>query len=252
VAGLTNDLLATRRAFQRPPSPDDEPERTQSLDHRLLQELHHRTGDRWRQLSLVLEEDMRQYDRFVRSQCRQIITLPEPPAQESDGESELRRRFSTRIDSALRRFVLALELDEDVEPGLLRARQTARWLPRLAPVVLILSIATAWLGDWDPIPASIMFGSGLMLLTVVYLLTQMRLAAARNAILDKLEESTATLREMLSDQLKEEVNHVFEKSREILQPLQTAALQTEQDGALRLERLRRLGESFEALEKQVG
>jgi hypothetical protein len=252
VAGLTSDLLTTRRAFQRPPAPDDEPERTQSLDHRLLQELHHRTGDRWRQLSLVLEEDMRQYDRFVRSQCRQIITLPEPPAHEIDGASELRRRFSTRIDSALRRFVLALELDEDVEPGLLRARQTARWLPRLAPVVLILSIGTAWLGDWDPVPTSIMFGSGLMLLTVVYLLTQMRLAASRNAILDKLEESTATLREMLSDQLKEEVNHVFEKSREILQPLQTAALQTEQDGALRLERLRRLGESFEALEKQVG
>jgi len=251
VAGLTNDLLATRRAFQRPPLPEDEPERTQSLDHRLLQELHHRTGDRWRQLSLVLEEDMRQYDRFVRSQSRQIITLPEPSAQENEGESELRRRFTTRIDSALRRFVLALELDEDVEPGLLRARQTARWLPRLVPVVILLTVVTAWLGDWDPIPASIIFGSGLMLLAVVYLLTQMRLAAARNAILDKLEESTATLREMLSEQLKGEVSHAFEKAREILQPLQTAALQTEQDGALRLERLRRLGESFEALARQV-
>jgi hypothetical protein len=148
--------------------------------------------------------------------------------------------------------VLALELDEDVEPGLLRARQTARWLPRLAPVILLLTAATAWLGDWDPVPAVIMFGSGLMLLAVVYLLTQMRLAAARNAILDKLEESTATLREMLAEQLKEEVRHAFEKSREILEPLQTAALQTEQDGALRLDRLRRLGDSFQALEKQVG
>ena len=249
VAGLTNDLLATRRAFQRPPSPEDEPERTQSLDHRLLQELHHRTGDRWRQLSLVLEEDMRQYDRFVRSQSRQIIALPEPPIPE--GESELRRRFTTRIDSALRRFVLALELDEDVEPGLLRARQTARWLPRLAPLVLMMTLITAWLGDWDPVPALIMLGSGLMLLAVVYLITQMRLAAARNAILDKLEESTATLREMLAEQLKEEVSHAFAKSRETLEPLQASALQTEQDGAFRLERLRRLGESFEALSRQV-
>jgi hypothetical protein len=48
------------------------------------------------------------------------------------------------------------------------------------------------------------------------------------------------------------VRHAFEKSREILEPLQTAALQTEQDGALRLDRLRRLGDSFQALEKQVG
>ncbi len=255
VAGLTNDLLATRRAFQKPPSPEDEPERTQSLDHRLLQELHHRTGDRWRQLSLVLEEDVRQYDRYVRSQSRQIITLPDPPAPETEGESELRRRFSTRVDSALRRFVLALELDEDVEPGLLRARQTARWLPRLVPGVLVMTIVTAWLGGWkywdDLLPALIVLGSGLMLIGVVYLITQMRLAAARNAILDKLEESTTTLREMLSEQLKEEVMHAFTKSRETLEPLQAAALQTEQDGALRLERLRRLGESFEALEKQV-
>jgi len=191
----------------------------------------------------------------MRSQSRQIITLPDPPAPETEGESELRRRFSTRVDSALRRFVLALELDEDVEPGLLRARQTARWLPRLAPGVLIMTIVTAWLGGWknwdDLLPALIVLGSGLILIGVVYLITQMRLAAARNAILDKLEESTATLREMLSEQLKEEVTHAFTKSRETLEPLQTAALQTEQDGALRLERLRRLGESFEGLEKQV-
>jgi hypothetical protein len=121
--------------------------------------------------------------------------------------------------------------------------------------VLIMTIVTAWLGGWknwdDLLPALIVLGSGLMLIGVVYLITQMRLAAARNAILDKLEESTATLREMLSEQLKEEVTHAFTKSRETLEPLQTAALQTEQDGALRLERLRRLGESLEGLEKQV-
>ena len=60
VAGLTNDLLATRRAFQRPPSPEDEPARQQSLHHRLLHELHHLTGDRCRQMGRMLEEDVRQ------------------------------------------------------------------------------------------------------------------------------------------------------------------------------------------------
>ena len=248
VAGLTNDLLATRRAFQRPPSPEDEPLRQQSLDHRLLHELHHRTGDRWRQMSLVLEEDVRQYDRYVRSQGRQVLPLPEAFGANDDrsgAESELRRRFTTRIDSALRRFVLALRLDDDIDPGIQRARQTARWLPILIPLVALLAGVAGWLGGWQA--AAIVTGSGAMLVAVVYLLTQMRLASARNAILDKLEESTGTLREMLAEQLQEETTHAFSRARELLEPLQNETSTVEQDAAQRMERLRRLGDSLETL-----
>jgi len=251
VAGITNDLLATRRAFQRPPLPHEEPERPQSLDHRLLQELHHRTGDRWRQLSLIVDEDARQFARLMQLQGHQWFDLPEAPGQENESESEFRRRFTTRIDSALRRFVLALRLDEDVEPGLHRARRTARWLPRLAPVAALITVATAWAGDWDVIPAALMFGSCLMLLAVIYLLTQMQLAAARNAILDKLEDSTATLRETLLGQFQEEVAHAFADSQKVLEPLQATALLAEQESLLRLERLRQMEGAFESLARQV-
>jgi predicted nuclease with TOPRIM domain len=86
-----------------------------------------------------------------------------------------------------------------------------------------------------------------MLVAVVYLLTQMRLASARNAILDKLEESTGTLREMLAEQLREETNHAFSKARELLEPLQNETATVEEDAAQRMERLRRLGDSLESL-----
>ena len=184
----------------------------------------------------------------MRSQSRQVLPLPEGFGENDDrsgAESELRRRFTTRIDSALRRFVQALRLDDDIEPGIQRARQTARWLPLLIPLVAVLAGVAGWLGGWQA--ATIVTGSGAMLVAVVYLITQMRLASARNAILDKLEESTGTLREMLAEQLREETNHAFSKARELLEPLQNATSTVEQDAAQRMERLRRLGESLETL-----
>ncbi|MBK8091905.1 MAG: dynamin family protein [Verrucomicrobiaceae bacterium] len=256
VAGLSQDLLATRRAFARPLPPEAEEERQQSLDRRLLQELYQRTGDRWRQTSLILDEDTRQYERYMMIQAGDVLPKeaisPTPSTTEMapDGESELRRRFTTRIDSALRRFVLGLRLDEDIEPGLLRARETARWLPRLAPVVILVVLLAGLLGDWQK--ALILLLAGLMLLGMLFIVTQMRLAAARNAILDKLEESSATLREMLATQLKEEVGHGFSRFKDLLTPLQADALQQEQSAALQAERLRHLAESFATLVTKVG
>jgi hypothetical protein len=67
-------------------------------------------------------------------------------------------------------------------------------------------IATALCGWLDGLmSAGIAAGAGLLLLAVVYLLTQVRLSNARNAILDKLEESSVTLRDMLSKQVTEDV-----------------------------------------------
>jgi GTPase SAR1 family protein len=252
VAGLTADLLATRRAFAREPDPEAEPERQLSLDRRLLHEMQQRTGDRWRQSGLILEEDARQYERYMRHQAAGHLPLGEPilPPADTQAESELRRRFTARIDSALRRFVLALRLDEDIEPGLIKARESARWLPRLAPLVAVGVAGGGFFNGW--LGAGICLAIGLMFLGVFFLITQMRLAGARNAILDKLEESSATLREMLATQLTEEVAHVFERFAELLTPLQCDLQQREQDAALRAERLRRQETALQELAAKVG
>lgn len=252
VAGLTADLLATRRAFAREPDPEAEPERQLSLDRRLLHEMQQRTGDRWRQSGMILEEDARQYERYMRHQAAGHLPLGDPllPPAETQAESELRRRFTARIDSALRRFVLALRLDEDIEPGLIKARESARWLPRLAPLVAVGVAGGGFFNGW--LGAGICLAIGLMFLGVFFLITQMRLAGARNAILDKLEESSATLREMLATQLTEEVAHVFERFAELLMPLQCDLQQREQDAALRAERLRRQETALQELAAKVG
>ncbi len=254
VAGLAGDALTTRRAFQRPPSPDDEveAERQHSLDHRLFQELQHRTGDRWRQVGMVLEEDLHQFERFLYAQGRGTLfpaDVPLPAHDYDTQESEFRRRFGTHIDSSLRRFVLSLKLDEDIEPGLERARSTARWIPRLAlPAVISIGLC-AWLDGL--VGASIATGAAIMLLLAVYLLTQIRLSSARNAILDKLEVSSGTLRELLAKQVRGDVTDMFAKFLELLNPAQATASQAEQEHSVHVNRLHALTESLTALERRI-
>ena len=251
VAGLASDALTTRKAFQRKGAEDDNAARPQSLDHRLFQELQHRTGDRWRQVSLVLEEDVHQFERFLFAQGRGILFPPDvvlPSHDYGEEESELRRRFGTHVDSSLRRFVIGLKLDEDIEPGLESARVTARWLPRLILPVIIGTALCGWMDDL--VSAAIAFGAGL-LLAVVYLLTQIRLAKSRNTILDKLEESSATLREMLAKQVTEDVTHSFTKFLDTLNPAQASAAQLEHEQSTQVERLRQLSDSFDTLDQQI-
>jgi GTPase Era involved in 16S rRNA processing len=254
VAGLASDALATRKAFQRKDF-DDESEtaaRPQSLDHRLFQELQHRTGDRWRQVSLVLEEDVHQFERFLYAQGRGVLFPADvvlPSHDYGEEESELRRRFGTHVDSSLRRFVIGLELDEDIEPGLENARVTARWLRRLVFPVVITTVLCGWFDDM--VSAAISLGAGLLLLAVVYLLTQVRLSNARNAILDKLEESSIKLREMLSKQVTEDVTSNFTKFLDTLNPAQANAAQVEREQSAQVERLRQLADSFSVLDQQI-
>lgn len=255
VAGLASDALTTRKAFQRKGAEEEESEngaRPQSLDHRLFQELQHRTGDRWRQVSLVLEEDVHQFERFLHAQGRGILFPMDavlPSHDYGEEESELRRRFGTHVDSSLRRFVIGLKLDEDIEPGLESARVTARWLPRLILPILIGTALTGWLDDL--MSAGIAFGAGLLLLAVVYLLTQVRLSNARNSILDKLEESSSTLREMLSRQVTEDVTASFTKFLDTLNPAQASAAHVEREQSTQVERLRQLAESFGVIDEQI-
>lgn len=254
VAGLAHDALATRRAFQRKDAEDESEAsaRPQSLDHRLFQELQHRTGDRWRQVSLVLEEDVHQFERFLYAQGRGILFPPDvvmPSHDYGEEESELRRRFGTHVDSSLRRFVIGLKLDENIEPGLESARVTARWLPRLILPVLIATGLCGWFDDM--VSAGIAFGAGVLLLAVVYLLTQVRLNNARNAILDKLEESSVTLRSALSKQVTEDVTNSFTKFLDTLTPAQISAAQMEREQSQQVERLQQLAESFDELNQQI-
>jgi len=251
VAGLAEDALSTKRAFDQKFEEEDTPttgNKAQSLDHRLFQELQHRTGDRWRQVGIILEEDYLQYERFLHAQGRGSL-YPADDKLPTEGDPEIRRLFSAHIDSTIRRFVLGLKLDEAIEPGLTAARRRARWVPWLA-VPTLLGIGVAWYFE-GPLGSAIAAAAGLLLVGAAFLITQAALNNARNTQIERLEESAKPLREMLSVQVRLDIETLFGRFLAILNPAQEQAGRREQQMHEQTESLRILDEELDMIEMQV-
>jgi len=247
VAGLADDALATRQAFKKE-SPTEELTKTESLDHRLFQELQQRSGDRWRHVGIILEEDYLQYDRFLHSQGRGTL-FPADAVLPTETDPELRRLFAAHIDSTIRRFVLGLKLDEAIEPGLIKARKRARWVPWLVMPVLA-AVGAAWHFD-GPVGAAISTGGGLLLIGFALLITQAALNQTRTQLMDRLETSTAKLRDMLVTQVHNDVETLFSRFVPMLQPIQLEAAQREHHLLSQNERLQALADSFHSFQREL-
>lgn len=251
VAGLADDALATKHAFDKKDEDEDMPttgNKAQSLDHRLFQDLQHRTGDRWRQVGIILEEDYLQYERFLHAQGRgSLFPLDDKLPTESD--PEIRRLFSAHIDSTIRRFVLGLQLDQAIEPGLLAARRRARWVPWLS-LPTVLGIGAAWYFE-GPLGAGIAAAAGLLLVGAAFLIAQAALNTARRSLVDRLERSALSLRDMLTSQVQLDVETLFSRFLPILGPAQEQAAVREQQMHAQTERLRVMFEEIEVVEQEL-
>lgn len=223
VRELADISLATRRVLRSESKVERDDEMPQSLDHRLFQNLLQRTGERWRQMGHLLEEDYRQFNRYLRSEGRASLFLGgESAGSDGDSETELRRRFIARVDSTLRRFVLDLKLDASLEPGVEGARKRARRVPWIAGLAFIAG-AVGWYFD-GPLMAGAAFASGLLLTGFFFVLVQASLNGTRRSMTDKLEESRIVLREMLAAQVKEDVESAFSRFEKVLRPAHEGVL----------------------------
>lgn len=247
VAEMADDVLSTGQAFKRANSEDEEI-KPESLDHRLFQDLQHRSGDRWRQVGIILEEDYLQYERFLYIQGRGSL-FPEDAPLPAESNPDLRRLFAVHIDSTIRRFVLGLKLDEAIEPGLIKARQRARWVPWLILPVLI-AVSAAWYFD-GPIGAAISAAGGMLLLGFALLITQTALNQTRGQLADHLEISTLKLREMLQAQVQHDVSTLFGRFVPLLEPAQQEAQTHEQRLLSQGERLQALSDSLHAFQREL-
>jgi small GTP-binding protein len=232
VANLAAETLSTRSAFRGLPGDDEQEldihQAPPSLDHRLFQDLQHHNSDRWRQVSLILDEDVHQFERYLISVGGTSFptgTALLDPAPE-DYHLELRRHFTARVDSAIRRFVVGLDLDHTIEPGLKKAAARARVVPRLIAPVLIGTALTFWFAGW--ISAAAVAIGGLLSLLAFYLLTKAALNATRGELIDKLDASSTQLHDLLSKHVTAEVQTAFGQFQDLLIPAGKATAEREQ------------------------
>jgi GTPase SAR1 family protein len=248
IASMSDEMLSLKTATR---SESDDDRGLDSLDHRLFQEIMFRVGERWRHVAGVVEEDHRQFTRYLHSQGRGELYL-EPLNEIRDIEDpaiEMRRRFVARVESTLRKFVIGLKLDEAVEPALLKARKRAR----LMPVSIALSVVATGIAWWlgGHIPALVALGGGALLVLCTWLLARSSLTRTRRLLRDRLVSSSDVLRGMLADQIKEDTEHTFSRFLTILTPARDEAVLREQHLIRQAAPVAALRESFDRLEREL-
>jgi GTPase Era involved in 16S rRNA processing len=248
IAQMSEELLSLKVAT-RDDSADERG--LESLDHRLFQDMMMRVGERWRQAASVVEEDHRQFTRYLHSQASTEIYLS--PLNErrdiDDPAVEMRRRFVARIESTLRRFVIGLKLDVAVEPALIKARSWAKMIPTVFSLAMIATGLAWWFGGLVPVLLSLIVGGLLMLLT--WFLARASLIKTQRELKEKLHSASSQLTGMLAEQIKEDTEHTFSRFLDILIPAGEEALIREAQLVQQTEMVANLRESFDLLEREL-
>jgi small GTP-binding protein len=223
VANVASEILSTRSAFNKAAEDESiELEVSQappSLDYHLFQDLQKHNSERWRQVALILTEDVSQYERYLQAKGQTALPAQleaedqEPP---ENRYQELRHRFTARVDSAIRRFVVDLELDQTVEPGLLKATKRARLVPKLVlPAIAITGIAFYLQGLQAALAAAL---AGMLSILSLYILTRITLSGTKRQLIDKLEASSPNLHALLSKHVQTDVEAAFTGFAQRLKP----------------------------------
>jgi GTPase Era involved in 16S rRNA processing len=248
IAQMSEELLSLKVAT-RDDSADERG--LESLDHRLFQDMMMRVGERWRQAASVVEEDHRQFTRYLHSQASTEIYLS--PLNErrdiDDPAVEMRRRFVARIESTLRRFVIGLKLDVAAEPALIKARSWAKMIPTVFSLAMIATGLAWWFGGLVPVLLSLIVGGLLMLLT--WFLARASLIKTQRELKEKLHSASSQLTGMLAEQIKEDTEHTFSRFLDILIPAGEEALIREAQLVQQKEMVANLRESFDLLEREL-
>lgn len=167
----------------------------------------------------------------------------------TETDPEIRRIFGVHIDSTIRRFVLSLKLDEILDPGLRAARRRARWVPWLVTSTLLGTGLAGYHEGWAG--AGIAFAVGALLLGITFFIIQHALQQAKQALTGRLDQSSQDLNEMLTHQIRVDMESFFGRFLEILEPAREVAFDQEQQMLTQIQRLDHLIEEFESMEREV-
>ncbi len=198
----------------------------QNVDLRLFQDMLARSGERWQQVAAILEDDFKRFEDYISHHWRGELHLNELKNDEGeDVSAEARVRFFSKFETALRRFVLGLQIHETVAPGLALSTRRARRLPWLVAPLMPVSAAVWALLGWQAGLAAV----GFMLLVLGVLLLTLR--AGLNHTLRLLawqfDEARETLRTLLKEHAREETENAFAVFSRILQPAKESLEQEE-------------------------
>ena len=222
----------------------------QNLDLRLFQDMLARSGERWQQVAAILEDDFKRFEDYINHHWRGELHLSELKNDEGEDVSlETRRRFFSKFETALRRFVLGLQIQETLEPGLALSRKRARRMPWLVAPLLPASAAAWAVFGWPAGLAAVGFTALLFLVLMLVLRAGLHRTLALLAI--QFEDARDTLHNFMKEHAREETENAFGVFSRILEPARDGLEQEEEAKRSVSTRLQDVQLSFQKLAAEL-
>jgi hypothetical protein len=153
------------------------------------------------------------------------------------------------VDSAIRRFVVGLNLDDSIEPGLKKAAARARLIPlQILPLLIATGAGFYWGGGAT---AAAIATCGILSLLAFYLLTKAALASTQRQLIDKLDASSSQLHELLTRHVTEDVESAFGHFMGLLTPAAETTQKREKELESQTHSLADLGKRFDHLQQRL-
>jgi GTPase SAR1 family protein len=210
-----------------------------NLDHRLNQELLTTSADRWKNIATTLDDDVQRFGAFVARQWLGEFYLEPRSDVPADDPVHAHRRFQARVESALRRLVIGIRMEDVLEPAAELTVRAAKRVPWIGGISVALTLAAFAWGGRDL--GLIFLGVGLLWVGIELLRLKGRLRKALNALANMFETARPTLRTMIKDQISDETQSAFAMYSRVSSP----AADEEPDLAARATQLKALKVSLE-------
>jgi hypothetical protein len=189
----------------------------ENLDHKLNQDLLTSTSERWKHAAATVDEDCRTFDAYVAKQWHGEFYLHQPPPISDPADPEhAHRRFQARLESALRRFVMSIQMTECLEASTTLTRKQVRRFPWVMLVLSLVVTFVFWYWGW----VAGLCAAAVLVLTGVGMLVSIRrvVRSGVEALVSQFDTSRPVLLTMLRDQLSEETRSMFATFDTVLQP----------------------------------
>jgi GTPase SAR1 family protein len=215
VIRFTQDSFSVQKSFAAIREDNRLPK---NLDHRLYQDLLASAGERWQQISLILQDDFRRFEEYLKQRWQGSASL-EDVMRDSDGDhasDAARQRFTARVDSTLRRFVLSLQINEVLEPGLVKSRAQAKRFWWLVLGLFIIAIGAGfYLGVKSMLVglAAVVVGALILLLLLRYTLRRSLIELA-----GQFDAARSQMKVMLREQTAQDADTAFGIFTRIINP----------------------------------
>lgn len=175
--------------------------------------------ERWDHAGAIVEDDVGNYAGFLTEQIQSglKVQMREELRPDDTFWKAQRRRFGQRMEQILNQCVHDTGAEAILQPALPKSRRWAAILLAVAIIALVASVIEATRGHWKE--AGIIEAAGLVLAGLIWWGCSRMLKRTRAAGEEALRTAAPKLRGILSSQLRDDVNNLYDGFARVLDPM---------------------------------